>query len=96
MAVKTTTNVVNIAALSEQDKDVIFVFDTARERLKAGMIRALLIPSMVIVGALLLLYTTPSIEGLDWVRTTSEWVAYIGIAVGLLGAPLFSGHLRGD
>lgn len=93
---KTIKTAADIASLSEQDKDIVFAFDTARERLKGGLIRSLLIPSTVIAGSLLSLFSMQSIEGMDWVRPASEWAAYIGIAVGLLGVPLFSRRLKGD
>lgn len=93
---KTIKTAADIASLSEQDKDIVFAFDTARERLKGGMIRSLLIPSTVIAGSLLSLFSMQSIEGMDWVRPVSEWAAYIGIACGLLGIPLFSRCLKGD
>lgn len=88
--------VADVAALSEQDKAVVFAFDTARERLKAGVIRAILLPSFVVAGALLSIYVSRSIHGIDWVRAASEWVAYIGIALGLLSVPVFSRHLAND
>lgn len=93
---KTIKTAADIAALSEQDKDIVFAFDTARERLKGSMIRSLLIPCLVIAGSLLSLHTTGSIEGMDWVRPAFEWVAYIGIFLGLAGIPLFSRHMKND
>ena len=54
---KTIKTAADIAALSEQDKDIVFAFDTARERLKGSMIRSLLIPCLVIAGSLLSLHT---------------------------------------
>lgn len=93
---KTIKTATDIAALSEQDKDIVFAFDTARERLKGSMIRSLLIPCLVIAGSLFSLHTTGGIEGQDWLRPAFEWVAYIGIAVGLVGIPLFSRHMKGD
>lgn len=96
MPVKTIKTAADIAALSEEDKDTVFAFDTARERLKGGMIRSLLIPCLVIAGSLLSMFSTPSIEGMDWVRSASEWAAYFGIALGLVGIPLFSRNLKSD
>ena len=96
MPVKTIKTAADIAALSEQDKDAVFAFDTARERLKGDMIRSLLIPGLLIAGSLLSMFSTPSIEGMDWVRSASEWAAYCGIALGLLGIPLFSRNLKSD
>lgn len=94
--VKTIKTAADIAALSEKDKDAVFAFDTARERLKGGMIRSLLIPGLVIAGSLLSMFSTPSIEGMDWVRSASEWAAYFGIALGVVGIPLFSRNLKSD
>lgn len=96
MPVKTIKTAADVAALSEQEKDTVFAFDTARERLKGGMIRSLLIPGVVIAGSLLSMFSTPSIEGMDWVRSASEWAAYFGIALGLVGIPLFSRNLKND
>lgn len=96
MPVKTIKTAADIAALSEQDKDALFAFDTARERLKGGMVRSFLIPCLVVAGSMLSIYSTQSIEGMDWVRPASEWVAYTGIALGLLGIPLFSRNLKSD
>ena len=96
MPVKTIKTAADIAALSEQDKDAVFAFDTARERLKGDMIRSLLIPGLLIAGSLLSMFSTPSIEGMDWVRSASEWAAYFGIALGLVGIPLFSRNLKSD
>ena len=96
MPVRTIKTAADVAALSEQEKDTVFAFDTARERLKGGMIRSLLIPGLVIAGSLLSMFSTPSIEGMDWVRSASEWAAYFGIALGLVGIPLFSRNLKSD
>ena len=65
MPVKTIKTAADIAALSEQDKDAVFAFDTARERLKGDMIRSLLIPGLLIAGSLLSMFSTPSIEGMN-------------------------------
>lgn len=48
-----------IKTLSEQDKDIVFAFDTAQERLKGGLIRSLLNPSTV-AGSLLSLFSMQS------------------------------------
>lgn len=96
MPVKTIKTAADIAALSEQEKDIVFSFDTARERLKVDLIRAFLIPCLVIAGALVSMHTAQSIEGMDWVRPVTEWFAYIGIAIGLLGIPLFSRNLKSN
>ena len=93
---KTISTAADIAALSEEDKDLVFSFDTARERLKGGLIRAVAIPLFMVVASLFAIYSAGSIETLEWVRPATEWVGYVGIGIGLLGIPIFSRSLKGD
>lgn len=93
---KTISTAADIAALSEGDKDLVFSFDTARERFKGGLIRAAVIPLFMVVASLFAIYSTGSIETLEWVRPATEWLGYIGIGIGLLGVPIFSRNLKGD
>lgn len=96
MPVKTIRTAADIAALSENDKNTVFAFDTARERLKGGVIRSFLLACLVIGGSLFSTSFSPSIEGADWMRSASEWTAYFGFALALVGIPLFCRNLKHD
>lgn len=95
-AMKTLRTAADVSALSEDEKNAIFAFDTARARVKGGLIRAFLIPIVLLVGMVMSRDIASGIDGIEGIQTFMEWISGASILLALAGPILFSRHLVGD
>jgi hypothetical protein len=85
------TTIEDIEALSEHEKDIVFAFDTARERCRSGIIKGYLIPFTMIVLSQLMPSILMETQELQTIYDASvDYARWFLLFSGGLGFVLFS------
>lgn len=87
---KTIKTAADFSMLSEDDKDAVFSFDSARTRLKYKIVNAFMLSGLLIIGSMLFMVFTLSIDGMQYFL----WIGFVGGAFGFMSIPVFTANIK--